>query len=213
LRTDAIRWGNPRLIAAVQKAASEVVSLRPNGAPVVIADLSAKRGGKIPRHRSHRSGRDLDLLFYVTTPAGRSIKNPGFIHFGPDGLARKNKKSGPYYQLDIPRQWLLIRALLTSPTAQVQYMFIARWLEALIIEYAHARGEDLQLIYHAQKVLHQPSDSSSHDDHIHLRLACSPSEEVAGCRGGGPRWSWLPRSLELPELTDDELLEALLDDG
>ena len=32
----------------------------------------------------------------------------------------------------------------------------------------------------------QPGDSLPHDDHFHLRVACSPEEAQAGCSGGGP---------------------------
>jgi penicillin-insensitive murein endopeptidase len=57
----------------------------------------------------------------------------------------------------------------------------------------------------------QPADSLPHDDHLHLRTACTPDEAVVGCEGGGPYWSWLPALPdEPPELTDDALALALL---
>jgi len=209
-RADAVRWGNPRLVQAIAQAAAAVARQRPGGAPLLVADLSGRHGGRIFRHRSHRSGRDVDFLLYVTTPDGRSVESPGFVHFGPDGLALTAK--GRWVRLDVERQWLLIKALVSSPTAHIQWLFVARWLEALLIEYAQARGEDDELVYHAAKVLRQPSDSANHDDHIHARIACSPAEAVAGCLGGGYYWSWLPPLPDLPDLPDEELLAALLDD-
>jgi len=211
-RSDDIRWGNPRLVDAIMEAAAEVDQARPGGAPLVIADLSARRGGKIPRHRSHRSGRDLDLLFYVVTPDGRSVKNPGFIHFERDGLAVADKRKGTFLRLDVDRTWLLVRALMSNDEAQVQWLFVARWLEALLIEHAQARGEDDELVWHAENVLRQPGDSSAHDDHIHMRIACTPAEAAAGCAGGGYYWPWFPRARPV-ELSDDELIAALFDDG
>ena len=210
LRADRIRWGIGRLVTAIEQAARAVQRQRP-GPPLLVADLSAQRGGKIPRHRSHRTGRDVDFLFYVTTPDGRPVRNPGFLHFGPDGLAPSKRGRTTFYRLDLERQWLLIRALVSSPEANVQWLFVARWLEALIIEYARARGEDPELIWRALVVLHQPSNSSSHDDHIHMRLACMPDEMVAGC-SGGPRWPWLPR-IKPVTWSDEELLEALMGEG
>jgi penicillin-insensitive murein endopeptidase len=210
LRSGDICWGNPRIVAAIERAAAEVARQRPGGADLVVADLSAQQGGRIPRHRSHRSGRDVDLLFYALTPDGRSVENPGFVHFGPDGLAHTDRRSPRFVRLDVPRQWVLVRTLLTNPEAHVQWLFVARWLEALLVEYAEALGEPQEIIWRAQKVLHQPSDSANHDDHIHMRLACTPDEAVAGC-SGGPRWSWLPTVVPTkPSIGDDELLRALL---
>lgn len=210
LRDGPVRWGNPRLVSAVERAAAQVARLRPGGADLVVADLSGRHGGRIPRHRSHRTGRDVDLLFYVRTADGRSVENPGFLHFGPDGIAHAERHVPRFVRLDLGRQWLLIRTLLTDPEAHVQWLFVARPLEALLIEYATALGEPLDLIWRAQLVLHQPSDSASHDDHIHMRIACTPAEAVGGCTGG-PRWPWLPRLPTAPPDGDAELVAALLE--
>jgi len=44
----------------------------------------------------------------------------------------------------------------------------------------------------AENVLQEPAESLPHDDHLHLRIACSPEASVQGCEAGGPYWSWLP---------------------
>ena len=184
-------FGRPRLVRALQDAAASVSELAPGGAPLSIGDLSAKTGGRIPGHDSHRSGRDVDLLFLVTTPAGAPVRSPGFVRFESDGLARV-PDSKDYVRLDVGRQWLLLRSLLTSPEIGVQFMFVCREIEALLIDHARALGEPDALIWRAETVMLEPSDSLRHDDHVHLRIACSPEEAVAGCSGGGPRWQWLP---------------------
>ena len=184
-------FGRPRLVRALQDAAARVSKLAPGGAPLSIGDLSAKTGGRIPGHDSHRSGRDVDLLFLVTTPAGAPVRSPGFVRFEGDGLARV-PDSPDYVRLDIGRQWLLLRSLLTSPEIGVQFMFVCHEIEALLIDHARALGEPDALIWQAETVMLEPSDSLRHDDHVHLRIACSPEEAIAGCSGGGPRWQWLP---------------------
>jgi len=184
-------FGRPRLVRALQDAAARVSELAPGGAPLSIGDLSAKTGGRIPGHDSHRSGRDVDLLFLVTTPAGAPVRSPGFVRFEGDGLARV-PDSPDYVRLDIGRQWLLLRSLLTSPEIGVQFMFVCHEIEALLIDHARALGEPDALIWQAETVMLEPSDSLRHDDHVHLRIACSPEEAIAGCSGGGPRWQWLP---------------------
>jgi penicillin-insensitive murein endopeptidase len=201
-------------VAALVAAAAAVAERMPHGAPLSIGDLSARRGGRIPGHNSHRTGRDVDLLWYVTTPAGAPVRNPGFIRVSSDGLAEIHETK-QYLRLDVPRQWLLVKTLLESPHASVQFMFVSRDVEALLIEYARARGEPLDLIWHAETVMLEPSDSATHDDHLHLRIACSPEEAVNGCEGGGPYWEWLPEqpvlgpldATTLAEIADDDPLE------
>jgi penicillin-insensitive murein endopeptidase len=103
-------------------------------------------------------------------------------------------------RLDIDREWLLVRALLTSPEIGVQFLFVCREIEALLIDHARALGEPPELLSRAETVMLQPSDSLPHDDHVHLRIACTPEEAVAGCTGGGPRWEWLPPEAPVHQL-------------
>ncbi|MEZ4313304.1 MAG: penicillin-insensitive murein endopeptidase [Polyangiaceae bacterium] len=208
-RKHGVRWGNPRLVKAIRDAAAEVAKARPGGAPLLIGDMSTQHGGFSPGHRSHRNGRDADLILYALTPDGRSVRTPGFINYGPDGLATHE---GKYYRLDVERTWLLVRSLVSAPEAHVQWLFLASWLEALLIEHARARGESDEIIHRAESVLLQPGDSTPHADHLHLRVACTADELVAGCAGGGPRWRWLPREPQLPALSDRELLTAIIGD-
>lgn len=184
-------FARPSLVSALQTAAATVARERPGGAPLSIGDLSAKTGGRIPGHDSHRTGRDVDLLFMVTTPAGVSVPSPGFVRFEGDGLAHV-QDTPDYVRLDVERQWLLLRSLLTSPEIGVQFMFVCHEIEALLIDHARALGEPDALVWQAETVMLEPSDSLRHDDHVHLRVACAPDEAVSGCSGGGPRWQWLP---------------------
>lgn len=199
-------FARPRLVRALEAAAARVAEEAPGGAPLYIGDLSAKTGGRIPGHDSHRSGRDVDLLFLVTTPSGIPVPSPGFVKFGSDGLALP-QGSKDYVRLDIDREWLLLRALLTSPEIGVQFMFVCHEIEALLIDHARALGEPDELVARAETVMLQPSDSLRHDDHVHLRIACSVEEAVSGCSGGGPRWQWLPPYAPPLALEPQDLLE------
>jgi len=206
LRDDDVRWGTPRLVALIEHGARAVHRAR-GGAPLVVADVSQKGGGEIPGHRSHRTGRDVDLLLYALTPSGAPIAAPGFVRYGPDGLGKMDKKRGAhkFLRLDVERTWLLVKALIEAPDGGVQWLFVSRPIEALLTEYAMAKGEDELLIWKAENMMLQPADSSAHDDHIHLRIACAPSEGVEGCLGGGPYWSWLPQPKRLGPLADADL--------
>ena len=209
-KNGANHWGNPRLVRALERVAKTLHDEMPSGAPLVIGDLSAKVGGKIPHHQSHRTGRDVDLPWLVTTPGGASMQNPGFVPVGPDGLANV-EGGGGYVRLDVPRQWRLVKELITSPDIDVQWMFCSHEVEALLTDYARALGEPMDLVWHAETVLMQPGDSLAHDDHIHMRIACTPEELVLGCEGGGPRWEWLPPA-PAPEDDDEALYDAARED-
>jgi penicillin-insensitive murein DD-endopeptidase len=208
LRNNGVNWGNPRLIAAIEAAAALVAKERPGGAPLLVGDIAPRFGGSASGHHSHRTGRDADLLIFALKPDGRPTPSPGFVQYGPDGLADTGDQKH-FVRIDLEREWLLVKALISSKEANVQWLFFARWLEALVIEYARARGEDPELVWYAENVLLQPGDSTAHDDHLHLRIACTPDEAVEGCLGGGPYWPWLPELPQLVSPPDQELFSFI----
>ncbi len=192
-RQNERHWGVPRFTSAIARAAA-VVQRERGGAPLVIGDLSSQFGGRISGHASHRSGRDADILYYVTTPQGTPIRNPGFFQFGPDGLA--SSPSG-YLLFDVARQWRFIKALLEDPEARIQWIFISAPLRAHLLNYAFAKREPLEIVYRAAFVLHQPGRPAlPHDDHIHVRTECAQDEIATGCQPTGPWREWFG---EMPE--------------
>jgi penicillin-insensitive murein endopeptidase len=200
-------FGVPRLIAAIEKAAADVARESPGGAPLFVGDLSAKTGGKIPNHASHRTGRDVDLLYFITTVHGKPENSPGFIAISDDGLGQV-PADGHFFRLDEKREWQLVRSLLTNPRIEVLWMFVSRDVEAMIITQARSLGEPNELVWRAEQVLHQPRDSAPHDDHMHLRIACTESELLNGCEGGGPHWPWFDPK-DSNEVTDAALAQLL----
>jgi penicillin-insensitive murein endopeptidase len=200
-------FGRPRLVAALTRIAAELADSR-DAPPLVIGDLSARYGGKIDGHQSHRTGRDVDILFHFVTPAGARVTAPGFVRVGDDGLARVFD-TGDTLRFDVEQQWRVVRALIDAPEIGVQFMFVSRTIEALLVEYALARGEPLERVLRAQSVMLEPGDSMSHDDHVHLRIACTVEEMERGCVGGGPYWEWLPPLPAVSPFDERSLLAAL----
>jgi penicillin-insensitive murein endopeptidase len=133
---------------------------------------------------------DADLLFYVSSLDGAPVRSPGFIHVGADGLARSDG-DGRWLRLDVEREWLLIKALVEDPQARVEWIFVSDVVKAQLLQWARARGESVETLFRANGVMAQPSRGGVHDDHIHVRTACSPDEAVAGCEPTGPRRPWL----------------------
>jgi penicillin-insensitive murein endopeptidase len=208
-------WGQPALVEGIREAARRVASELPDSPPLVVGDLSAQFGGRITRHYSHRSGRDVDLLWFVTTLDGTPIQNSSFVPVGERGVGRIPGRG--YVRLDAEREWRLIRALLTSPHVEVQWLYASNLVQRLVLEHALAAGESQELISRAETVMQQPLDGLPHNDHLHVRIACPPSSRARGCVGGGPDWSVLDASeegelaLELEPHLLDELETAELE--
>jgi penicillin-insensitive murein endopeptidase len=71
----------------------------------------------------------------------------------------------------------------------VQWLLIHRDLRALLLRHARKVGADPEILAYAEKVLHQPAWALPHDDHLHVRVYCSPEDVARGCRDTGPVWS------------------------
>ncbi len=208
LRGNDRHWGIPRFTEAIERAAARVAHEKP-GAALAVGDLSTRSGGgPLAPHFSHRSGVDADLLFYVTTLEGAPIDSPGFVHVGADGLAR-DEAHARWLRFDVEREWLLVRALLEDADARVQWIFVSDVVQAMLVEWALARGEAAELVDRAMSVMAQPNPGGVHDDHIHVRTTCSPEETVTGCEPTGPRRPWLAYDLPTSPDRDDELALAL----
>ncbi len=205
-------YGTQQLVDTIQFAAAEVDRQMP-GPPLHVGDLSSKRGGKIPNHSSHRSGRDVDLIFFTTDLGGARVPSPGWTRFGPDGIgvAHSGVHGRIYVRLDLERNWLLVKTLMQAPTADMMWLFVSNPIEALLTEYAFARGEDPVLVWQAENVMHQPKNALPHDDHFHVRIMCPKGTSLRGCEEGGPYWPWLPKrpSIRWPE--DETELSTFLE--
>jgi penicillin-insensitive murein endopeptidase len=208
LRGNDRHWGIPRFADAIARAAGRVSREKP-GAALTVGDLSTRSGGgPLAPHFSHRSGMDADLLFYVTTLEGVPVESPGFVHVGADGLAR-DEVHARWLRFDVEREWLLVRALVEDPQARVQWIFVSDVVQAMLVEWALAAGDPAEVIERAEAVMAQPNPGGVHDDHVHVRTACSPDETVAGCEPIGPRRSWLSYDLPPVEDRDEDLALAL----
>jgi penicillin-insensitive murein DD-endopeptidase len=207
LRQDTRHFGLPRFVASIAGAAAHVASERP-GAVLAVGDLSDAQGGLLLPHLSHRSGRDADLLLYMETLAGDPVPSPGFIHVEPDGLAW-DPSANRFLRLDVARQWLLVRYFVTEPAARTQWLFCNHNVKALLLEWAIARGESGEVLSRADAVLHEPKPGGVHDDHLHVRTACSSAELLTGCEPSGPA-RWFYEGATLPPVdTSDSAIVAL----
>lgn len=204
LRKDERSYGTAGLVGAIERAAAVVARERP-GSVLVVGDLSLPHGGRIVPHLSHRTGRDADLLLYVSTPDGAMLTSPGFVHFGPDGLAW-DPRGQRFLRFDVEREWILIKTLVEDDDARVQWIFLNHALEPMLIDWARAKGEPPETIRRAEEVLLEPHPGGVHDDHTHVRVACSEEEVREGCEPNGPDRAWFAKGEPRPEPPSTEEL-------
>jgi murein endopeptidase len=126
---------------------------------VIIWDMSMPRGGRFGPHKSHRTGRDVDIALLL---------KPGFL----PGTSER-------HSVDWEAMWHLIRAFIR--TGEVRYVFLARMHQVSLYKAAKACGataEELDLIVQYPRstkvgiVRHSPG----HTGHLHVRFTCGVNE-------------------------------------
>jgi penicillin-insensitive murein DD-endopeptidase len=176
------RYGTHELVHLI-KGVAKRMRKKSRDARLVVADLSGNNGGENRQfHRSHQSGRDVDLIYYMRDADGKPLEPDAMRVFD----ATLTAKDGSGVTLDVPRTWAMVRELLTAQEAYVQYIFIYRPIAEALIDHATRNKEPDAIIARATKALKQPGDSAPHNDHMHVRVYCSASDRMFGCQDIGP---------------------------
>ncbi len=115
-------WGTTETMADIQAAVDKVHELFPDTPPIVIGDISDADGGRLKRHESHQGGRDVDLGFYYAGGPARWYE------------------PGTAANLDLARNWTLVRALVTC--TDVEAIFLDTRIQRLLYNQALSIGED-----------------------------------------------------------------------
>ena len=154
IRNERETWGTTETIGYVIKAIEAVERQHPGSPPLVIGDISDPDGGRLNWHASHQVGRDVDIGFYHR----QEVEN-----------FRRGRKSN----LDLPRTWALVRALVTE--TDVDRIFVDRAIQRYLFSHAVEIGEDRAwlddifgrktagkdaIIQHVRR----------HRDHLHVRF-------------------------------------------
>lgn len=168
------RWGLEPLVTMIERAARAVHRQFPETIAAV-GHLSRAGGGDLDRHRSHESGRDADLGFFVRGGKGKQLFASHFVPFRGDGTAA----SWPGAYFDDARNWALVAAMVSDAEAHVTHVFVASPLRARLLGYAERVGAPAALRVRAAEVMQQPRGTLPHDDHFHVRIGCPA--HMSGC--------------------------------
>jgi len=181
-------WGTAELVTLLEHAANRVAAEAP-GARLTLGELGKRGGGNIPGHRSHESGRDADVGFYLVDATGLSFDEQSFLHVARSGRVRHLEAE---VRFDDERNWLFVQSMLEDPTAYLKYIFISRSLKQRLLREAERQGVTQELRLRAERILQPPLGShDAHDGHFHVRIYC-PADDVPGCTERGPYYDWLP---------------------
>ncbi len=171
------RFTTDELRAQVLCAAAGVAQAHP-GHVLHLGNFSRRAGGDLPWSVSHNNGRDADLAFYARRPNGTIATPSHLYHFGRDLLASDSPEPMVF---DVAANWTLVKGLLLCPHARMQRIFVARWLRRVMLDFARASKEPEDLLQQAARLLHQPRRAAAHNDHLHLRVACTADDLAEGC--------------------------------
>ncbi len=167
----AERWGLPELVGLLERGAKRVERRFP-GSSLGVGDLSQRGGGDVMGHRSHESGRDADVAFYLRDARGKQVNLP---HMSPiDDRGRAVRAPGAAF--DDARNWALIEAWLTDPQTRINRVFVSEHLRERLLAYARRVGASAPVRARAAEVLFQPS--TAHDDHFHVRIGCPRNQRA-----------------------------------
>ncbi len=158
-------WGTQETVDYLIEAIEAVNRRFPTGTHTArIGHLSAKRGGALSPHKSHQSGRDVDVSYYYKLPT----KHLWYRRAGA-------------HNLDLPRTWAFVRALVTM--TDVEMIFINSSIQKLIKQHALSVGEDptwLDSIFQRGSRHRWPlvRHARGHDTHIHVRFYNPVAQEL-----------------------------------
>ena len=164
VKRSSTAYGRPFAMRLMLRSICEFRRRNPDAGSIVVGDWSGRVGGQLSRHLSHKTGRDVDLSYFIK---GRpNLK--GFAKATPSTI-------------DVELSWELVRALLDS--GQIEYIFMDHKLQRVLYNHALKKGfpqADLDQIFQ------YPAPRSSrtgiirwakaHDDHIHVRFRCPKND-------------------------------------
>lgn len=158
-------WGTEETVANLIYCIRQVAAAFPNTPRVILGSLSPEHGGPAPPHKSHRTGRDVDIYLY---------RLPGF--------GDRWNKTATAEDLDRARTWALMRAFITE--TDIDFILLDKKIQALIEDYALSLGEDahwIEELFHGNGkpysavIKHVPG----HGAHMHVRFVSAAARERA----------------------------------
>lgn len=166
-------WGTTQLVHYVEQT-TKIIGHRYKVHQVAIGDVSEKHGGHISPHKSHQSGRDVDIGFYFK-------KKPKSYP--------KSFVVGTRRNLDMAANWLMLKTFCDTADEPggVKMIFLDYGLQKLFYHYAKNHGVKQRVLDRMFQYPHGRGTNHGiihwapgHDDHIHVRFKCPVDDDHCG---------------------------------
>lgn len=162
-------WATRHVVAELAASIAEWRERFPAAQPVLLGEFSRRSGGKVRPHRSHRSGRDVDIGYVLLEPPA----------------AHRFTVATPR-TMDAAATWGLVQRLIA--TGAVEAIFMAESVQNQLLPHAlpTIAPERLPAVFSVSTTDPRAKKAAiirawgGHDDHMHVRFACTDADEA--CR-------------------------------
>ena len=157
-------FGTYYAVSEIRRVMREFYDEYPDTHRLMVGDISYRNGRRMPPHKSHQSGRDVDI----------SYPRKG----EPDDLDRFHYVRRD--ELHPEKTLALIKKFIDG--GQVQYIFMSRWFQRILIREAREQGAPEAWIDAVFQYPHWSGGdalirhSSGHRNHFHLRFKCQETD-------------------------------------
>jgi murein endopeptidase len=178
-------WATQNTIEHVQRAFSQLKKRYPNARRLLIGDLSWRTGGRMSGHRSHQSGRDIDVFFYRkrgmrNTAPDNSLKNESTESLGSEpfeksptdyGMSNGNpghgkrrlnyrKKMKKQIQLGALLEFIIAVCETHDEPSGVEWIMLDYIVQEWLVSYGEKKGVDAAMLTTLFQVPHGPAAHS-----------------------------------------------------
>lgn len=165
IRKPEASFGSSHTVMQLQRGIASFRAATGFDREIVVADMSRKNGGRFRPHRSHRSGRDVDIRL----PLAKGIAK---------GTIPMNRSD-----VDWDAAWALMKALID--TGEVHYIFLSRNRQSALLGAAQRAGESEEALTQLIQYPHRSRTavvrhSRGHIKHFHVRFKCASYETACG---------------------------------
>lgn len=170
------QFGTEELVGLITRSAARLQE-HTEGPRLLVGALSRPRGGRLPPHSSHQSGRDADLGLFVTDDDHAPTEPARFVQL--DETSGCGSDRGQTYCLDAERTFRFLVALLEDEV-EVQWVLLAADLRELVLAAGRRSGASDETLTDVATITELRGGSASHRSHLHVRIRC-PEDDRPRC--------------------------------
>jgi murein endopeptidase len=157
-------FGTYYTISELRRVFGEYYGRFPDSHPLMVGDISFRTGRAMNPHKSHESGRDVDISY----PRKNDPPNLDRFHY-----VRRD-------ELHVKRTLALMKSFIDG--GQVEYVFMDRWFQKMLREEALRQGATKEWVEAVFQYPHWSGGKAiirhagGHRNHFHIRFKCQETD-------------------------------------